>query len=127
MIQHYFYPGKRNFSNRFHVLVTVALTAVSLAIALTTCNLGVVLELTGCFSATALAFILPPLCYLKLAGGNGGGHGHGEPWWRGHKLAPTLCLVFGVVVMLTSTFTILGETFWPDEQHLVGKVKDCGW
>ena len=32
-----------------------------------TCDLGIVLELTGGLSATALAFIFPAICFLKLS------------------------------------------------------------
>lgn len=40
-------------------------------ISLLTCDLGIVLELTGGLSATALAFIFPSLCYLKLTSETG--------------------------------------------------------
>lgn len=36
-------------------------------VSLLTCDLGIVLELTGGLSATALAFIFPAVCFLKLA------------------------------------------------------------
>jgi len=38
-----------------------------MSVALVTCDLGVVFELVGATSACALAYILPPLCYIKLA------------------------------------------------------------
>lgn len=48
---------------------------------------GAVFELIGATSACALAYILPPLCYMKLS-------------TRSWKTVPAcLCVVFGTVVM----------------------------
>lgn len=68
---------------------------LALTVSLLTCNLGIVLELTGGFSATALAYILPPLCYLKLAGGS---------LFQLNKLKHWACLLFGLLIMVVSTF-----------------------
>ena len=38
-----------------------------MALSLFTCDLGIVFELVGATSACAMAYILPPLCYVKLA------------------------------------------------------------
>jgi sodium-coupled neutral amino acid transporter 11 len=78
-----------------HILLTTALVGAALLISLTTCNLGFVLELTGGFSATALSYILPPACYLKLSGGS---------LWDKNKLRHWACIAFGIVVMVLSTF-----------------------
>lgn len=40
---------------------------VATGISLTTCDLGAVFELIGATSACALAYIFPPLCYIKLS------------------------------------------------------------
>ena len=47
-----------------NMLTTLPLSALTLS--LMTCDLGVVFELFGATSACALAFILPPLCFIKL-------------------------------------------------------------
>lgn len=52
--------------------MTCALTLASLSVSLLATDLGVVLEVTGGLSATALAFICPSICYLKLCGQGGG-------------------------------------------------------
>jgi sodium-coupled neutral amino acid transporter 11 len=101
VIEHYFFP-KQVISYRFHTLVTVSLTLVALAISLTTCDLGVVLEITGCFSATALAYILPPACYLKLADGD---------MLSSKKIWPLACACFGFLVMIVSTVMALVNAF----------------
>ncbi|KAF8954732.1 hypothetical protein BGZ46_002836 [Entomortierella lignicola] len=103
VIETYYFPGKP-FSFKRHVIITTGLVGVALLIALLTCDLGFVLEVTGGFSATALAFILPPLCYLKLASG---------PIWTLKKLPHGTCLVFGIAVMILSTFFSLQHFLSP--------------
>jgi sodium-coupled neutral amino acid transporter 11 len=50
-----------------HYAVTLVIVAFTTAITLTFEDLGAVLELTGGVTASALAFIFPAACYLKLA------------------------------------------------------------
>jgi len=49
-----------------HVSVTVGLVMASCLVSMSTDCLGIVLELNGILAAVPLAFILPPLCFLKL-------------------------------------------------------------
>jgi sodium-coupled neutral amino acid transporter 11 len=58
-----------------------------MTLSLFTCDLGAVFELIGATSACALAYILPPLCYMKLSTRS----------WR--TWAAGACVIFGVVVM----------------------------
>jgi len=77
-----------------HVIVTLALILCSLYIALTIDDLGFVLEITGGFSATMLAYILPTACYCKLTKGS----------LKSKKKLPfILCIIFGFIVMIIST------------------------
>ncbi|KAK6845101.1 Vacuolar amino acid transporter 2 [Apiospora arundinis] len=62
----YFYPGEP-FNMKLHLLFSTGLVVSATAISLLTCDLGVVFELVGATSACALAYILPPLCYIKLS------------------------------------------------------------
>lgn len=62
-------------------------------VALTTCDLGVVLELAGGLSASALAFILPASAYFVMLSG---------PWSSNRRLPALLVAVFGVVVLVLS-------------------------
>ncbi|KAF9420289.1 hypothetical protein BGZ94_009168, partial [Podila epigama] len=105
VIETYYFAGQP-FNLKRHVLITTGLVGSSLMIALLTCNLGFVLEVTGGFSATALAFILPPLCYLKLASG---------PTWSLKKLPHLACLGFGIAVMILSTFFSLQHFMAPKD------------
>ncbi|KAI3660257.1 hypothetical protein MP638_005120 [Amoeboaphelidium occidentale] len=111
VIEHFYYPGQ-TISYKLHVILTTGLTVVALIIALSTCDLGVVLELTGCFSATALAYILPSCCYLKLSSG---------PTFTWKKAPAILCLIFGIFIMFFSTSMALYAAFNEN------KRKDCHW
>lgn len=62
----YFYPSAPHSTIR-HVALTTAHVAAAVFFALLTCDLGAVFELIGATSACALAYILPPLCYIKLS------------------------------------------------------------
>lgn len=61
-----------------------------MVLSLLTCDLGVVLELIGATSACALAYILPPLCYMKLT----------KRTWRTYIAGAIV--FFGVAVMVIS-------------------------
>jgi len=61
----YFYPQQK-FNYFRHLLFTTGLVLSSLFISLLICDLGIVFELVGATSACVLAYILPPLCFLKL-------------------------------------------------------------
>lgn len=62
----YWFPGEP-FNLKLHVIFSSALVVSAMGISLITCDLGVVFELVGATSACALAYILPPLCYIKLS------------------------------------------------------------
>lgn len=64
VLETYFFHGE--YERRRHVVLTTALVVSAMLISLLTCDLGIVLELTGGFSATGLAFLFPSVCYLKL-------------------------------------------------------------
>lgn len=49
------------FHGRRHVIITTAIVFSTMLISLVTCDLGIVLELTGGLSATVLAFVVSPL------------------------------------------------------------------
>ncbi|KAK9466775.1 transmembrane amino acid transporter protein-domain-containing protein [Lipomyces arxii] len=86
-----------------HNATTAGLTILTLVVALMTSSLGIVLEVVGSTSACMLAYILPPLCYLKLARSN--------TQSLRQKLAPIACVGFGVVVMIVSTVMTITKAF----------------
>ena len=95
----------RRASLQQHVGITSILVFSSMFIALSTCDLGFVLELTGGFAATVLAFILPASCYISLTSG---------PWNAQKKYPAIFTVIFGVVVMILSTILTMIKFFTSD-------------
>lgn len=62
----YYFPHEPFNVNR-HLVLTTSLVVGAMTISLFTCDLGIVFELVGATSACALAYILPPLCFVKLS------------------------------------------------------------
>ncbi|KAJ4344945.1 hypothetical protein N0V95_006058 [Ascochyta clinopodiicola] len=65
VMNEYWFADEPYHPNR-HIIFTTSLVISALTLSLMTCDLGVVFELFGATSACALAFILPPLCFIKL-------------------------------------------------------------
>ncbi|ODQ67147.1 vacuolar amino acid transporter 2 [Nadsonia fulvescens var. elongata DSM 6958] len=104
VLLNYFFRDSE-YSKLRHFVTTTVLVVTAMAVALSTCNLGAILELVGAFSASTMAYILPPMCFLKLSTKKSG--------WRDRAL-PTACIVFGVVVMVLSSaqtiFSMINDT-----------------
>ncbi|KAF2256530.1 hypothetical protein BU26DRAFT_513344 [Trematosphaeria pertusa] len=66
VMNNYWFPNEPYHPNR-HMIFTTSLVVSAMTLSLLTCDLGVVFELFGATSACALAYILPPLCYIKLS------------------------------------------------------------
>ncbi|KAM3524770.1 hypothetical protein NHJ13051_004369 [Beauveria bassiana] len=85
----YWWPDEP-FNLRRHLVLSTGLVASATFLSLVTCDLGAVFELVGATSAVAMAYILPPMCYMKLTTRS----------WRTY-LAGTI-VVFGGLVMAIS-------------------------
>jgi solute carrier family 38 (sodium-coupled neutral amino acid transporter), member 11 len=96
VMNNYWFPEEPYQPNR-HLIFSSALVVAAMAISLITCDLGAVFELIGATSACALAYILPPLCYLKLASRS----------WR--TIPAILCICFGCGVMAVSLVMAVGK------------------
>lgn len=90
VMTNYYFPHEPWHPNR-HLIFTTALVVSAMTLALLTCDLGAVFELIGATSAAALAYILPPICYLKLSTRN----------WQTMIMAGG-CAAFGCIVMSIS-------------------------
>ncbi|KAJ7218055.1 amino acid transporter [Mycena pura] len=112
VIEQYFFSHE-TFSMQRHVFFTSTILLSSMLVALVTCDLGVMLEITGGVSATTLAFIFPACCFIKLTDRN-------APWYSRTKLAAYACSAFGVTVMTISLYLALGKTWTPE-----GSAKIC--
>jgi sodium-coupled neutral amino acid transporter 11 len=82
----YYYPNAP-FDSKRHIIFTTGLVVSAMGLSLLTCDLGAVFELIGATSACALAYILPPLCYIKLSS---------RSWKTGVAIA---CVIFGCAVL----------------------------
>ncbi|KAI8969563.1 AAAP amino acid permease [Trametes punicea] len=112
VIEQYFFENEP-FNMQRHVFFTTAILCSSMIISMITCDLGVMLEITGGASATALAFIFPAACYLQLKAPS-------APWHARAKLPAVLCAAFGAVVLCISLFLALGKAWTP-----AGKATIC--
>lgn len=83
----YYFPTEPFEPNR-HLIFTTSLVIGAMGMALLTCDVGIVFELVGATSACALAYILPPLCFVKLTT---------RKTWETY--AAYVCIVFGCFVM----------------------------
>ncbi|TFK54228.1 AAAP amino acid permease [Heliocybe sulcata] len=111
-VEQYFFSHEP-FNLQRHVLFTTSIIVASMFIALITCDLGVMLEITGGVSATALAYIFPAACYLKLTDAQ-------VPWYSRKKLPAFICAAFGATVLCMSLFLALGKAWTPE-----GGAKIC--
>lgn len=87
VMSEYYFPREPFQPNR-HLIFTTSLVVSAMTMSLVTCDLGIVFELVGATSACALAYILPPLCFVKLTKRR-----TWETW------AAYVCIVFGSAVM----------------------------
>lgn len=95
-------------SSKQHFFITTFLVFTSMAVSLFTCNLGIILELIGATSASTMAYIIPPLCYLKLSWDQTDYKNLGPKDKRDFlikKAIPSIsCVIFGFAVMFISSF-----------------------
>lgn len=100
-------PGKP-VSAMMHVVVSLIWFTFVLFVGVAVTDLGLILELTGGFSATFLAFILPAACYLRLEPGK---ILRTETLKNAGKMQAIGLFFFGVVAMTTSTSLTLIKAF----------------
>ncbi|KAM6502281.1 Transmembrane amino acid transporter domain containing protein [Amanita muscaria] len=112
VIEQTFFSDK-TFNMRRHIFFTTTILFSTMLVALITCDLGVMLEITGGVSATALSFIFPAICHLKLSNGQ-------LPWHSRTNLPAVACATFGFVVMCISLFLSLAKA-WTS----AGDVRVC--
>lgn len=92
----YYFPSEP-FNMNLHLLFTTSLVFSAMVLSLLTCDLGTVFELVGATSAAAMAYILPPLCYIKLTTRS----------WKTY--VAWAVVVFGCVVMGMSMLQAVGK------------------
>ncbi|CAN8103756.1 unnamed protein product [Discula destructiva] len=94
----YYFPGEP-FNMHLHLIFSTSLIISAMVLSVSTCDLGSVFELVGATSACAMAYILPPLCYIKLT-------------TRSWKTYMAMAVVaFGCCVMAISTIQAATKMF----------------
>ncbi|CAK7267573.1 hypothetical protein SEPCBS119000_002617 [Sporothrix epigloea] len=94
----YYFPNEP-FNMHLHLIFSSSLVVSAMTLSLITCDLGAIFELVGATSACAMAYILPPLCYIKLTTRS----------WRTYMALGIV--VFGCVVMGISLLQAVGKIF----------------
>ena len=89
--------GKRETGNVHHYAITIIFLLLSLIIALSVTDLGIVLALVGATGSTMISYILPGAIYYKLH--------PAQPGWR-RKVAVVLFCCGCVIVPVALTFII---------------------
>lgn len=92
----YYFPGEP-FNMNLHLIFSTSLVVSAMILSVMTCDLGSVFELVGATSACAMAYILPPMCYIKLTSRS----------WKTYVAVGIV--VFGCCVMVISTFQAVGK------------------
>ncbi|KAL8334660.1 hypothetical protein RB601_000240 [Gaeumannomyces tritici] len=105
VMMNYFWPTLPGFSLRLHLALSTGLVVSAMVLSLLTCDLGVIFELVGSTSACAMAYILPPLCYIKLATRS----------WRTYVAMAVV--VFGCAVMAISLVQAVGKIISGEGGH----------
>ena len=93
-----------------HFMLTTFLLFTSMFVSLFTCNLGMIFELIGAISASLMAYILPPSCFLKLS--------YEATTYRKwsdvsrhfliYKVLPSVsCIIFGALIMVIGSYTTI--------------------
>ncbi|KAK4034204.1 transmembrane amino acid transporter protein-domain-containing protein [Parachaetomium inaequale] len=92
----YYFPGEP-FNMNLHLIFTSSLVFSAMVLSLLTCDLGTVFDLVGGTSAAAMAYILPPLCYIKLTTRS----------WKTY--VAWAVVAFGCTVMVMSMLQAIGK------------------
>lgn len=99
VVLEFLWPHTERYSTLQHASTATILIFSAMVIALTTCDLGIILELVGATSACSIAYILPAASFLKLSS---------KKNTHPQKLMCWSCMIFGILVMvLSTTMTLL--------------------
>ncbi|XP_061185612.1 putative sodium-coupled neutral amino acid transporter 11 isoform X2 [Saccostrea echinata] len=91
VIENAFFPSKEPSPTWRHIAVTIVVVIITVGVSMTTDCLGIVLTFNGVMVASPLAFIIPPICMMKLSQ---------EPILSKKNVLPILITTFGTLVTL---------------------------
>jgi sodium-coupled neutral amino acid transporter 11 len=110
--------SKYTFSYVRHTIVTLLIIGSTLLTSSLTCNLGIILEITGGVGASLIAFIAPCSLYLRSC------HLLGKPLGK-VRFAHYALIAFGIgVIILTICLSVLGQV---DKANKGVPPRDCNW
>jgi len=96
-----------------HLMITLPLFAITVAICMFVTKLGFVMQITGSVAATVLAFVLPAACYLKIQPAPMQFWQYKKGVWAGFQMVvlPGALCVFGLGAMIVSSLQTLAIQF----------------
>lgn len=95
--------GSVEMTKTQHIVITTILVFLSMLVLLFTCNLGFILELIGLTLASLMAYIIPPLCFLKLSYDELDKQHMDRLFIIKKGLPAAATIIFGFTVMIVST------------------------
>lgn len=108
------FSGKKFSMNR-HVLITIALLAATAILGCVTCDLGIIVEITGGIGASLLAYFIPGACWMKV------NQIKGTPLSLCQKIPHWISMFFGICLLALTCYSTVYN------QINNSYVKECGW
>ncbi|KAJ3378562.1 hypothetical protein HDU92_007310 [Lobulomyces angularis] len=105
-----------NISKENHLIFTILILLSTIIVGCSTCQLGMILELSGGVTASVIAFILPSACWLKVNSIIGIKLGIKE------RIAHLSLITFGFAVMILTFLMTIYEGFNENNPK-----KQCNW
>ena len=98
-------PTIHDVSLTKHLIFTIPVFGINLILGLFITDLGFVMNVTGSLSAVFIAFILPPICYIKLDNTDNGSY------FKQKYISPICLLILGVIIAIFSTIISILESY----------------
>lgn len=94
-------------TDSLYTAITIGLVTLTTLIGVSTCNLGLVLDLTGGIAASAIAFIFPAACAIDLSGGYR---------YKRDNWLYLGCIAFGGALLILTTIVTIAEAFGVEDE-----------
>ena len=110
-----FFKGQP-FNRIRHTVITVLVVASTVMVGCLTCDLGIILEITGGVTGSLVALVIPCACYLKVNQING------VVLTTKEKIPHVICMSLGACLMIMTVVTQIMKAAQGG-----GKEVDCKW
>nr|AKN21663.1 slc38a-4 [Schmidtea mediterranea] len=98
VIENSFFYKSKPVSKMLHFFLTLIIVTAAMCISMTTNCVSIVLEINGILTAAPLAFIIPPICILRL---------QNEPILQLKNIPSLATLGLGVIVMVSGVIVVV--------------------